>query len=48
MMQEKDQKTAEEEARQLFLENIADGGGAIVQNGKERFQCISKIGRAHV
>ena len=44
-MQEKDRKTAEEEARRLVLENIADGGGAIAQNEKERFQCISIIGQ---
>jgi len=45
MMQEKDQKTAEEEARQLLLDNIADGGGAIAENERERFQCIPIIGQ---
>ena len=33
------------EARQIILENIAEGGGAIAENARERFQCISIIGQ---
>ena len=35
----------EEEARQLLLENIAEGGGAVAQNARERIQCIPIIGQ---
>lgn len=38
-------KREEEETRQLQLENIANSGGSIVENGRERFQCISIIGQ---
>lgn len=34
-----------EEARQLLLENIADGGGAASGNRRERFHCIPIIGQ---
>lgn len=34
-----------EEARQLLLENIAEGGGTVAGNDRERFQCISIIGQ---
>ena len=34
-----------EEARQLFLDNVADGGGAVTGNSRERIQCISIIGQ---
>ena len=34
-----------EEARQLFLENVAEGGGAITENARERIQCIPIIGQ---
>ncbi len=34
-----------EEARQLLLENIAEGGGTVAGNARERFQCISIIGQ---
>ena len=40
-----ERKKNEEEARQLFLENIAEGGGALSGNGRERIQCISIIGQ---
>ena len=32
-------------ARQIIPENIAEGGGAIAENARERFQCISIIGQ---
>ncbi len=35
----------EEEARQLLLENIAEGGGAVAKNARERIQCIPIIGQ---
>ena len=38
-------KREEEETRQLQLENIANSCGSIVENGRERFQCISIIGQ---
>ena len=34
-----------EEARQLLLENIAEGGGSVAGNARERFQCIPIIGQ---
>lgn len=34
-----------EEARKLFLENIAEGGGSLVGRSGERFQCIPIIGQ---
>ncbi len=34
-----------EEARQLLLENIAEGGGAVAENARERIQCIPIIGQ---
>ena len=40
-----ERKKNEEEARQLFLENVAEGGGTISENGRERIQCISIIGQ---
>ncbi|MBQ7335342.1 MAG: ATP-dependent Clp protease proteolytic subunit [Clostridia bacterium] len=40
----KKQKEAEE-TRQLRLENIANGGGSVAENARERFQCISIIGQ---
>ena len=40
-----EQKREAEEARQILLENIADGGGAVAENAKERFQCIPIIGQ---
>lgn len=42
-MKENQKKT--EEARQLLLENIADGGGSLTSNSRERFQCIPIIGQ---
>lgn len=38
-------KKNEEEARQLLLENIAQGGGTVAGNRRERFQCIPIIGQ---
>jgi len=35
----------EEEARKLLLENIAEGGGTVAGNRRERFQCIPIIGQ---
>ena len=35
----------EEEARQLLLENIAEGGGSVAENARERIQCIPIIGQ---
>ncbi len=35
----------QEEARQLQLENIANSGGSMAENSRERFQCISIIGQ---
>ncbi|MBQ2734713.1 MAG: ATP-dependent Clp protease proteolytic subunit [Clostridia bacterium] len=43
-----DKSTAEknaEERRQLLLENIAQGGGSVTENERERFHCISIIGQ---
>lgn len=34
-----------EEARQLMMENIAEGGGSVAGNARERFHCISIIGQ---
>ncbi len=34
-----------EEARGLLLENIAEGGGSVAGNERERFHCISIIGQ---
>ena len=34
-----------EEARQIQLENIASSQGAVAENSRERFQCISVIGQ---
>lgn len=34
-----------EEARQILLENIAQGGGSVAKNERERFHCISIIGQ---
>ena len=39
-----EQKQAEE-ARQLLLENIAEGGGVLAENPREGFHCISIIGQ---
>ena len=43
--EKKSQKKNEEEARKLLLENIAEGGGSVVGNRRERFQCIPIIGQ---
>ncbi len=34
-----------EEARQILLENIAEGGGSVAGNRRESFHCISIIGQ---
>ena len=34
-----------EQARQLLLENIAEGGGSVAENARERIQCIPIIGQ---
>ena len=44
-MDQNEKKRNAEEARQLLLENIADGGGAVAGNARERFQCIPIIGQ---
>lgn len=41
----KDNKKNTEEARQLLLENIEQGGGSLTFNSRERFQCIPIIGQ---
>ncbi len=38
-------RKAEEEARQILLENIAEGGGVSAQREGEQFHCISIIGQ---
>ena len=43
--EKKSQKKNEEEARKLLLENIAEGGGSVAGNRRERFQCIPIIGQ---
>ena len=37
---------AREEARKILLENIAEGGGSVAENARERFHCISIIGQS--
>jgi ATP-dependent protease ClpP protease subunit len=44
-MDQNESKRNAAEARQIILENIAEGGGAIAENARERFQCISIIGQ---
>lgn len=34
-----------EETRRLLLENIAESGGSVAENEREKFQCISIIGQ---
>lgn len=34
-----------EETRQLLLDNIAEGGGSVAGNEREKFQCVSIIGQ---
>ncbi len=34
-----------EEARQVLLENVAESGGSIASNSREKFQCVSIIGQ---
>lgn len=41
----KDEKKEREEARQILLENIAEGGGSVAQNAREKIQCVSIIGQ---
>ena len=43
--EEKGKKKNVEETRQLFLENIANGGGSVVGNRRERIHCIPIIGQ---
>jgi len=43
--QQKDPKNEREEARQLLLENISEGGGSVAENSREKFHCISIIGQ---
>ncbi len=33
------------QTRQILMENIADGGGSVAENARERFQCIPIIGQ---
>ena len=40
-----DEQKLSEEARQLLLENIAEGGGVSARRGGEQFHCISIIGQ---
>ena len=35
----------QEEARQILLENIAESGGSVAENAREKFQCVSIIGQ---
>jgi ATP-dependent protease ClpP protease subunit len=44
-MDQNESKRNAAEARQIIPENIAEGGGAIAENARERFQCISIIGQ---
>lgn len=44
-MDQNESKRNGAEARQIIPENIAEGGGAIAENARERFQCISIIGQ---
>ena len=34
-----------EETRQILLENIAESGGSVASNSREKFQCVSIIGQ---
>ena len=45
MTDRNESKKNAEEARQILLENIADGGGSVAGNERERFHCISIIGQ---
>lgn len=45
MTDRNESKKNAEEARQILLENIADGGGSVAENARERFHCISIIGQ---
>jgi ATP-dependent protease ClpP protease subunit len=44
-MDQNESKRNAAKARQIIPENIAEGGGAIAENARERFQCISIIGQ---
>lgn len=45
MTDRNESKKNAEEARRFLLENIADGGGSVAENARERFHCISIIGQ---
>ena len=45
MSDRNESKRNAEEARQLMLENIAEGGGSVAGNARERFHCIPIIGQ---
>jgi ATP-dependent protease ClpP protease subunit len=44
-MDQNESKRNAVKARQIIPDNIAEGGGAIAENARERFQCISIIGQ---
>lgn len=45
MSDRNESKKNAEEARQMLLENIVDGGGSVAGNERETFHCISIIGQ---
>jgi len=38
-------KQEREEVRRLLLENVAESGGSVTENAREKFQCVSIIGQ---